>query len=73
MKYLEELSNGDHFLYNNGYYITSIDFNKSRYRKCINLNDGTQRWLSPDTIVENIVVFTLDNESNLIPIKTPLK
>ena len=69
MKYIEELANGDCFLYNTSTFITTIDFDKNRNRLCINLAAGTPRWFTPETMVEKNPIFILDDDSNILPVK----
>lgn len=69
MKYLEELETGDCFHLNNGYYIVTTDFKKNGQKLCIDLKTGFGKWLKPDDSVENIDLFTFDNDSNIMPIK----
>jgi hypothetical protein len=69
MKYLEELSGGDCFEYNNQYYILSKDFRSNGQKMCIGMSDGFQKWMNQNTIVSSIELFTLDKENNIIALK----
>lgn len=69
MKYLEELSGGDCFEYNNCYYILSKDFKSNGGKMCIGINNGFPKWIDQSTIVSPIELFTLDKENNIIALK----
>ena len=72
MKYLEELQNGDKFLYNNLCYITTCDYknNKNGIQKlCINLHNGNPLWLNDNTIVDQIFILYQNTENLLVEIK----
>ena len=69
MKYLEELSPGDCFSYNNSVYLLSIDFKSNGHKLCYSLNNGSPRWIDGSTIIEDIVLYHLDKENNIIALK----
>jgi hypothetical protein len=72
MKYLEELQNGNKFLYNKLCYIISSDYKKSKddiKRLCINLNNGHIIWLDNDTMVDQIFIFYQNEQNLLVEIK----
>jgi hypothetical protein len=69
MKYLEELSPGDCFDLDKNYYIITSDFKKDGKKLCINLKTGFSNWIKPDETVDNIDIFTLDKDSNIIAIR----
>jgi hypothetical protein len=73
MKYLEELGLGDCFSLANNYYVVTSDFKKDGKKLCINLKTGFSNWIKPDETVENIDIFTLDKDSNIIAIKERIK
>jgi hypothetical protein len=73
MKYIEELVNGDCFVYNTSIFIITIDFDKNRNKLCIDLAAGTPRWFAPETIVEKSPIFILDNDNNILPVKQETK
>lgn len=73
MKYLEELNNGECFEFQNNCFIITHDFKKNGDRSCIKLNDGSNNWLKPDTIVKIADIFTMDKDNNIIAIKERLK
>lgn len=70
MKYIEELSNGDFFKYEHNFYLLGSDFKKNGDRLSYSLNSGFPLWVSNQTVVEKIELYTLDVENNVIPIKT---
>ena len=71
MKYLEELNNGDKFIYNNNCYLITSDYKNYKediQRLCIDMNRGNKLWLINNTIVEQIFVFYQNKENILIEI-----
>jgi len=69
MKYLEELSFGDCFIYNDNKYILTTDFKNNFQKLCVSLKDGHMKWIKSDQIVDIIDIFIFDKESNVIAIK----
>ena len=69
MKYLEELSIGECFIYNKDYLIVTSDFKKNNSKFCINLTTGYGKWISPNEEVDQIDIFTLDKDSNILAIR----
>lgn len=69
MKYLEELSGGDCFEYNKHQFIVSQDFKPNGYRLCLGLKNGFPKWLDPSLMVNQIDLFTIDKDNNIVAIK----
>jgi hypothetical protein len=69
MKYLEELSPGDTFLYNNKRYLLTSDFKNNGQRMCCSLEDGFPTWIEANSITEDFAIYYLDPENNISPIK----
>jgi hypothetical protein len=69
MKYIEEISFGDCFIYNNIKYILTTDFKNNGKRMSISLVDGSIKWIESNEIVDIIDIFTFDKDSNIIAIK----
>jgi len=69
LKYIEELVPGNCFIYNNNYYVLTIDFRSNNKKLCYNLQNGSPIWLSEDTIIDNIQIYTMDDKNNITPIK----
>lgn len=69
MKYIEEISIGDCFILDNSKYILTTDFKKSGQRMSVNLLDGTIKWIDQSAVVEQIDIFTVDKDTNIIAIK----
>lgn len=69
MKYIEEINPGDTFVVNNNLYVLSSDFKSNGNRMAVSLDNGFPVWLSGQTIVENLPLFKLDKDNNIIPIK----
>lgn len=66
MKYLEELSPGEKIFYDESYYILTTDFRKNGSRLCIEISTGLPKWLPSNSIVENIQIYRLDKDNNII-------
>lgn len=69
MKYLEELSIGDTFFFDEDLFILTPDFKASGHKNCINLNTGFARWLSDQTVVYLSPIYRLDADNAVVPIK----
>lgn len=69
MKYIEELSNGDCFTLSSSYYIVTSDFKKDGRKLCLNLKTGLLHWIKPDESVDEIDIFTIDKDNNILAIK----
>lgn len=69
MKYLEEITSGDFFTYDNKVFLLTSDFKKNGARMAINTIDGFPLWLNGNTIVETTILYKLDAENNVIAIK----
>lgn len=73
MKYLEELSSGECFVWNKKYFVLTIDFKKNGDRLAICLSDGSSKWIKSNEIIDRIDIFTLDKDNNIMAIKERLK
>lgn len=71
--YLEELEAGECFLLNGKAFVYTIDQKKNGDRLCIDLSEGSPRWLNSDSIIEKIAIFYTDMESNIIAIRESKK
>ena len=69
IKYIEELNIGDCFTTSDGGYILTTDFKSNGYRLAISLKTGQSKWISGDTIVTIIDIFTLDKDNNIVAFK----
>lgn len=69
MKYLEELSHGQCFRYQDKHFILTTDFKHNGDKNCIELSSGMSKWLGSSTIIEDIDIYTLDKENALSPIR----
>lgn len=69
MKYIEELNFGDCFSYNSQYFVLTTDFKKNGDRLVVSLNDGSSKWLKSNDLIEDVDIFTLDKENNILAIK----
>lgn len=69
MKYLEEISFGDCFLSDGKYFVLTTDFKKNNSKLAVSLFDGSSRWFKSDEIIDQIDIFTLDKDSNILAIK----
>lgn len=73
MKYLEELEFGDCFATNGQYFILTTDFKANGKKLCINLVNGLSQWIADNTVIDNIDIFTLDKDNNIIAFKSRKK
>jgi hypothetical protein len=76
MRFLEDLPNGDCFRIDDNFFIVTSDFKLGKHtqsRSCVSLKDGSFRWVDSNTMVEEFPIFSLDKESNIIPIKEKKK
>jgi hypothetical protein len=74
MKYIEEITPGQCFVYEKTYYILTIDFRSNNQKLCYDLTKGSPRWFLPDTIVELLIqIYTMDEKNTIIPIKETTK
>jgi hypothetical protein len=71
--YIEELDNGDSFILDNDKFVITCDYKSTGNRLCINLINGSSRWLGSNTIVDKVQLFILDKDNNLIAIKETQK
>ena len=68
MKYIEELSAGECFTFNNQLFILTIDFKKNGQKLAYCLVDGSSRWMNSQDIVESTSIYTLDDNNNISPV-----
>lgn len=76
MKYLEELQTGDTFKIEDQIFVLTQDFKRGKpvnQRSCCNLNDGSHRWFPETVVVEQLGLYTLDKDNNVLPIKETLQ
>lgn len=69
MKYLEELSFGDCFQYENLHYVLSRDFKSNGKKMCLCLETGFSHWFNGDLMINVTDLFTMDKNNNIIAIK----
>jgi hypothetical protein len=69
MKYIEELQYGDCFSFENKYFVLTTDFKRNGDKLAVCLSDGNLKWIKSNDIINNIDIFTLDKENNIIAIK----
>lgn len=68
MKYIEELVNGNCFIFDEDVYLLTSDFKKNGQKLAYNMSNGTPRWMNSQTIVEATQIYTLDKENNIVPV-----
>jgi len=72
MKYIEELSSGSLFLFQNKIYVLGSDFkvrDTISKRMCIEVENGFIRWIPSIEIVECLNLYFRDKDGNILPIK----
>jgi hypothetical protein len=67
-QYIEELNIGNTFVYKNATYIMTQDFRKNGDRLCVNLLDGSARWIGSTQIVEETQIYRMDSDNNFMPL-----
>lgn len=73
MKYIEELTPGDCFVFKNDYWVLTIDFKNNDKRLCYNLKSGSPSWLNSDNMIDPIQIYTMDKDNTILPIKETKK
>lgn len=73
MKYIEELSYGSTFSYDDKLYLLTCDHKANGFRLCYSLTEGLPQWIEPTTIVELTPIYTLDSSNNIVPVKESKK
>lgn len=70
MKHIEELKPGQCFrIKDNEYYIITCDFDRYDKKYCINLLTGSNRWFNANDIIDEVDIYSLDQDNNIVPIK----
>lgn len=76
MRFLEDLSSGDCFKLDDDFFIVTSDFKLGKHyqsRSCVNLINGSFRWILANTIIDYFPIFYLDKDNNITPIKETKK
>lgn len=68
-KFVEELSFGDFFEFENKKYLLTSDFKRDGQRLCIDIDNGGARWLKPDCHINAISLYIMDANNNFMPLK----
>lgn len=71
MKYIEELSPGSIFEYQNHKYVLSADFKQQKQipkKMCVSIHNGHIHWLGDNEIVEQVELYYRDNDRNILPL-----
>jgi hypothetical protein len=78
-KYIEEIQPGQAFsilgaesdrkISDRDLYILSCDFKSNGQRMCINLVNGTSRWLESTCVVDQVELYTMDKENCIIAVR----
>jgi hypothetical protein len=67
--YIEELTFGRTFIYNDKFYVLTPDFKSDGKRLAVSLTTGSYEWLKGGTIVKTQSIYYLDDDNNLLPIE----
>lgn len=71
MNYIEELNAGEVFVAkDNHIFLLTIDFKNNGQKLAYCLSDGNPRWFNANDIVQKTQLYQLDEQNNVIPIKT---
>jgi hypothetical protein len=73
MKYLEEISTGECFIFTGKYFILTADFKRNGDRLAICLSDGLSKWIKSNDMIDPIDIFTLDKDNNIIAMRERIK
>lgn len=73
MKYIEELSSGDSFVFDNRNYLLTSDFKKNGSRLSYDLKSGSPKWFEANSVVNIEPIYILDKDNNIIAIKEVIK
>lgn len=68
MKYIEELTPGETFSFEDSKFVLTVDFKKNGSRLAYSLIDGSPKWIASDNIVYVEPVYILDENQNICPI-----
>jgi hypothetical protein len=71
--FIESLSPGDTFEFNNNNYIITYDYKKNGDRLAINLKDGSVKWFNPSDMINKISIFYMNQDHHMIAIKESSK
>jgi hypothetical protein len=72
MKYLEEISPGDIFVFHGDRFVLSGDYrqsNKSIKKMAISIKNGSIQWIADNEMIELLEIFYRDQEGNLLLLK----
>ena len=73
MKYIEEITPGDIFIWKNKRYVLSSDYRPFKQGKTrhmsISIENGTCKWLPSDEMIELAELFYRDKECNILLVK----
>jgi len=69
MNYIEELEPGQAFIHKKSSYVLTSDFKKNGDRLCVSPVSGQCRWLGGGEMVDSLVLYTIDKDSNLVHLR----
>jgi len=69
LKYIEELSCGETFKFNDNFWLLTSDFKSNGKKLCYNMQNGNAKWFNGNDMVDFIPLYSLDSDNNIIPIK----
>lgn len=72
-QYIEELSGGDCFEFQDKKFVLSCDYKRDSSRLAVSLIDGSPRWFKSNDTIVKIQIFTMDRDNNIIAIKETAK
>jgi len=70
MKYIEELNAGQAFTKDNQVFLLTIDFKNNGQRLGYSIDGGVPRWFNANDTVEDHPLYLIDENNNVIPVKT---
>lgn len=69
MNHIETMFGGETFDYKDQIFVSTSDFKKNGSRLCVNLKDGSMKWLEPSTLVTKNPIYLIDKDNEIIPIR----
>ena len=68
MKYIEELQNGETFVFDKENFVITSDFKANGNRLAYSLKNGHPKWMNSDCSVKIEPIYVLDEQQNISPV-----
>lgn len=60
---------GSTFVFNKEIFLLTQDFNRKNQRYCINIKNGSSKWIDETAEVDLIQLYIIDKDNNFMPLK----